>query len=522
MNSVLLSTVADIAMGSAPPSSSYNEAGKGIPMIAGAGDFRDLYPEPQKWTTEATRIAARGDLIICVRATIGELNWADRDYCLGRGVAGIRAKTEKADIRYIARVLEARKAELTRLGTGATFLAIRKSDLEDFQIPLPSLDEQRRIAAVLDKADFLRRQRLESIQLTERLLQAVFIDIFGDPVANPKGWPMQTLGEFGIIQTGNTPSRSNKDNYAAGGLEWIKTDNILENQVYVTPAVEELSDAGARGARVAPAGSLLVACIAGSEKSIGRAALTNRLVAFNQQINAITPHTGISSLFLYFLMKVGRRHVQLAAGKGMKKIINKTTFEGIRFIAPDEDEQQRFEIAADRMIAQSHLCREQSHQLDGLFLSIQQRAFRGELDLSRVRLDSQAEIPTASDSEVLVSQDARPEGTAFLIAPKAMEGELERLATLIRQDGPMPWSEDYFKYRVLGTMPTPFSFDDLMNRVNGVFSEEPPYEQIKDIILELLGQGGGHALLRQRFDLTVDETTNEVKGRKQIVFEPAP
>jgi hypothetical protein len=101
-----------------------------------------------------------------------------------------------------------------------------------------------------------------------------------------------------------------------------------------------------------------------------------------------------------------------------------------------------------------------------------------------------------------------------------LEIELERLATLIRQDGPMPWSSDYFKYRVLGTMPTPFSFEDLMQKVNGVFNEEPPYEEIKDIILELLGQSGHPALLCQRFDLTVDEATNEVRGRKQMFFEP--
>src|ERR1035438_10314085 len=125
MNMVPLSAAAEIAMGSAPPSSSYNETGQGVPMIAGAGDFGDLYPEPKQWTTETTRLAAKGDLIVCVRATIGDLNWADRDYCLGRGVAGIRAKTEIADIRYIARVLEAKKTELSRLGTGSTFLAIQ-------------------------------------------------------------------------------------------------------------------------------------------------------------------------------------------------------------------------------------------------------------------------------------------------------------------------------------------------------------------------------------------------------------
>ena len=86
---------------------------------------------------------------------------------------------------------------------------------------------------MLDKADEFRRQRQESLQLTEKLLQSVFLDMFGDPVENPKGWPIQELGKFGIVQTGNTPPRSNKDNYAFTGLEWIKTDNIVEDRAFV-------------------------------------------------------------------------------------------------------------------------------------------------------------------------------------------------------------------------------------------------------------------------------------------------
>lgn len=84
----------------------------------------------------------------------------------------------------------------------------------------------------------------------------------------------------------------------------------------------------------------------------------------------------------------------------------------------------------------------------------------------------------------------------------------------------MPWSADYFKYRVLGTMPLPFTFDDLMDRVDGVFDGEPPYEEIKDIILDLLGRSGAPPLLSQRFDHTIHDSTNEISGRKQIVFEP--
>jgi hypothetical protein len=67
----------------------------------------------------------------------------------------------------------------------------------------------------------------------------------------------------------------------------------------------------------------------------------------------------------------------------------------------------------------------------------------------------------------------------------------------------MPWSADYFRYRVLGTMPVPFNFDEVMQRVDGIFSEAPSYEEIKDTFLELLGQAGGPTLLKQRFDLRI-------------------
>src|SRR5687768_5153847 len=104
-NFVPLGSIAHIAMGTAPPGETYNTDGRGVPMIAGASDYGEMHPEPKQWTTEPSRIAEPGDLIICVRATIGDLNWADRRYCLGRGVAGIRAHPDKLDNRYLAHFL---------------------------------------------------------------------------------------------------------------------------------------------------------------------------------------------------------------------------------------------------------------------------------------------------------------------------------------------------------------------------------------------------------------------------------
>ena len=205
---VELKDVADIQMGTAPPGTSYNEVGEGLPMIAGAGDYGNIYPEPKKWTTAPTRITSVGDLIVCVRATIGDLNWADKEYCLGRGVAGIRAKPGISDIRYLAHFIASKKAELTKLGTGSTFLAIRRDDLRTFPVPLLPLKEQKRIAAILDKADAIRSKRQQSIELADQFLRSVFLDMFGDPVVNPKGLKVMPMTEVFDITTGKLDSNA--------------------------------------------------------------------------------------------------------------------------------------------------------------------------------------------------------------------------------------------------------------------------------------------------------------------------
>jgi len=213
MNITTLGEVAQISMGSAPPGKSYNEVGNGIPMIAGAGDYGEKYPKPKKWTTSPSRITEIGDLIVCVRATIGDLNWADKKYCLGRGVAGLRAKKGKLDINFAAHYINAKKIDLTKLGTGSTFLAIRRADLENFPIPLPPLVEQKRIAAILDKAE-----RLQAIQLADEFLRSVFLDMFGDPVLNPKGWRRCRFEDvLENIDSGWSPKCLGR---AANSVEW--------------------------------------------------------------------------------------------------------------------------------------------------------------------------------------------------------------------------------------------------------------------------------------------------------------
>lgn len=197
----------DVTMGQAPTGDTYNTEENGLPLLAGASDLGDVTPAPSRWTSAPTQVCEKGDIILCIRATIGDRNWADRRYCLGRGVAGLRAKPNKLEPRYLWHWIAASTPTLMHAARGATFLQVNRRDIENLPCSPPrSLAEQRRIADILDKADAIRRKRKEAIALTEELLRSAFLEMFGDPVTNPKSWPVKPLGELlDTIDSGWSP-----------------------------------------------------------------------------------------------------------------------------------------------------------------------------------------------------------------------------------------------------------------------------------------------------------------------------
>ena len=269
-------------------------------------------------------------------------------------------------------------------GVGGSLLRARPTEVARIEIPLPhkngkpDLDEQKRIAAILDKADAIRRKRQQALRLTDGFLRSVFLDMFGDPVTNPKGLPTAPLSHFGEIVTGNTPSRKEPENYGEH-LEWIKSDNINTPSHFLSKATECLSEIGMSKARTVPPGSILVTCIAGSKDCIGNCAMSDRKVAFNQQINAIVPHEGTDLYFLYFQVLVAKILIQGASTQSMKGMVSKSAFSGVLFLKPDLDDQKQFAKIAFKVLRQINDQSSLSSNSEDLFSSLQQRAFKGEL-----------------------------------------------------------------------------------------------------------------------------------------------
>lgn len=290
--------------------------------------------------------------------------------------------TAIADPVYLERFLRSPEAiayyKAHLRGTTARRRTLPPDKFRDMRVPLPPLERQLKIASMLDKADAIHRKRVQCLALSDQLLRSVFVEMFGDPTLNEKGLPKKPLSAFGRIVTGNTPSRADSGNFGSA-VEWIKSDNISAEHHILTPATEGLSEKGRALGRTVPAGSILVTCIAGSPASIGRAAIADREVALNQQINAITPNSNVDLYFLYGQFLVGKSLIMRSSTNSMKGMVSKGEFQRIEFLFPKLGEQRKYGSVFARQIATTSLMRADLERSEHLFRSLSQRAFHGEL-----------------------------------------------------------------------------------------------------------------------------------------------
>lgn len=138
-----------LIMGQSPPGSSYNTEKRGLPLLQGPTDLTN--GKGLRHTSLPKKKCEKGDILIAVRATIGDLWWAEDQYAIGRGLAAIRPHESQLDKDFVFYFLLTQKPYLMGMGKGSTFKAIRKEVLTNLKIPLPSLDEQQKIVEWLNK-----------------------------------------------------------------------------------------------------------------------------------------------------------------------------------------------------------------------------------------------------------------------------------------------------------------------------------------------------------------------------------
>ncbi|MFV5516979.1 restriction endonuclease subunit S [Acinetobacter gerneri] len=198
---VCLGDVADFINGVAFKPEDWGAEGKPIIRIQNLNDPVKEYNYTYREVKD-TNIARKGDLLVSWSASLGVYEWNGQEACINQHIFKVVPNDEKIDKTYLKRALELSIVEMESQVHGATMKHITRGKFLANKIPLPPVAEQRRIASILEQADELRQKRQQAIEKLDQLLQATFIDMFGDPVSNPKGWEIGSLNNYGSYKNG--------------------------------------------------------------------------------------------------------------------------------------------------------------------------------------------------------------------------------------------------------------------------------------------------------------------------------
>ncbi len=382
-----LSEIAEIIMGQSPPSSFYSLQGQGLPFFQGKADFGDMYPKVRVFCNKPQKIAQAGDILISVRAPVGPTNINPEKSCIGRGLAALRCG-KRINEHYLLYFLRFHEPKLAQLSNGSTFDAISRDDLENILVPLPSLSEQKRIAAILAKTDRLRRLRRYALELSGTYLQSVFLEMFGDPETNSKNYPTVRLSEH-ISLTGGYAFKS--EDFVNAGIPVIRIGTVntgtfnAANLVYLP---ESSSQTNSRF--LLYPGDLVITLTGtvGKDDYANVCILGNHFHKYflNQRVAKIT--TNADSFTNEFILYVFRcpfvKRTLTNPSRGIRQAnISNDDILNLRIPQPPLYLQQKFSQIAQRYERLQAQQREAERQAEHLFQTLLHKAFQGELSLDK-------------------------------------------------------------------------------------------------------------------------------------------
>ncbi|WP_203336719.1 restriction endonuclease subunit S [Nocardioides limicola] len=290
-----------------------------------------------------------------------------------------KADDSLVDPGYLIRFLKSPRAlaHYPQLGKGAVHRrkAISLAALGALPVPLPPLPEQRRIAAILDHADALRAKRRHVLAHLEDVGPAIFRQMFGNPVTNDRNWPLKPLSELGTLDRGVSKHRPRNDPALLGGAHpLIQTGDVANSGGYIRNFRATYSDVGLAQSRMWPAGTLCITIAANIAKTgilTFDACFPDSVVGFTSSPESCT----FVQAWLGFLQAV----LEASAPQSAQKNINLAILRQLKVPAPGDDLLKEFHERIRAVKEQRASTSSAQEALDGMFASLQSRAFRGEL-----------------------------------------------------------------------------------------------------------------------------------------------
>ena len=351
--------------------------------------FDDLVFVPAERISEKQKIR-RNDVVVSASSgsldVVGKAARALNDYEGGFGAfCKVLRPGPDVDPAYFAHFFRTQqyRQRASALAAGVNINNLRNEHLDEIQIPIPALREQRRLAEILDTAQALRAKRRAALAQLDTLTQSIFLDMFGDPATNPKGWPISRVGAVAKQIRGVTYSKGEASKEPkAGFLPILRAGNIAAGNIIMDDLVFVPAERVAEE-QLLQSNDVLIATSSGSLDVVGKAARVqdDMPVGFGAFCKVLRPGSEVDPTFFaaFFSTQYYRRRVsELAAGININNLRNEH-LDNFQLPKPPRDLQRSFAAIVAATIAWRASNRGSLSLLNALFASLQHRAFRGEL-----------------------------------------------------------------------------------------------------------------------------------------------
>ena len=389
--------VASIILGQSPPSSAYNNVGAGLPFFQGKVDFQRMHPIPRVWCTRGRKFAAPGDILISVRAPVGDVNVATDRCAIGRGIAAIRPGS-RSDPWFLYFALLYLKPILESRATGSTFASVNKTTLNDLDIPLFDLSEQTKIGKFLHSLVCKIEQEDEALNVAQILKHATMQRLFTrglrveaqketeiGPI--PESWEIESVGDHFSVVSGGTPSRQVSAFWTDGVIPWVKTTEIdycviQDSEEYITQAGLDRS-----AAKLLPPGTVLLAMY-GQGVTRGKVAILGIEAACNQACAALNSFDNVvDSTYLYHFLSFRYEEVREMAHGGQQQNLNLEIVRNLPLVFPAYKDLQREVVTILEAIdCKIDLHRRKLAVLEELFNTLLHKLMTGEIQVRELNL----------------------------------------------------------------------------------------------------------------------------------------
>ncbi len=332
------------------------------------------------------RIFPKDTLLFAMYGSVGKVAFCGIELSTNQAILGIRLKQEakeKLDLGYLKYWFQVNLLFFKRRAVGGILKNLSATIVRDFDIPLPSLTDQRRIAKLLSQCEYLIQKRKESINLLDEFLESTFSEMFGGEKEMSLIKPDLLGDNISFLTSG---SRGWAQHYSDVGAKFLRIQNIgggvirTDNLIYVNPP----DSAEAERTR-AKEGDLVISITA----DLGRTSVIPKDFGetyINQHLALIRLNTNINSTYAayFYNMPFGNRAIQKKNRSAVKAGLNFTDIRSFPIIIPSLELQNKFASIVEKKEIIKNEFQLSLKELENLYGSISQRAFNGELDLSKV------------------------------------------------------------------------------------------------------------------------------------------